>query len=57
MPRVSLQELELTGPEAGKFAGLGYEGPCLSSELQNRQNVCEGQTLKGFNQGSKCATF
>lgn len=54
MPRVSLQELELAGPEAGKVAGLGYEGPFVSSGVQNK---CEGQTSKGFNQGSKCAAF
>ena len=50
----SLQKLELTGPEAGKFAGLDYEGLCVSSGVKN---VCEGQTLKGFNQRSKCAAF
>ena len=50
----SLQKLELTGPEAGKLAGLGYEGPRVSSGVKN---VCEGQTLEGFNQRSKCAAF
>ena len=49
-----LQKLELTGPETGKVAGLGYEGLCVSSGVKN---VCEGQTLKGFNQRSKCAAF
>ena len=56
-PHVSssrLQKLELTGPETGKVAGLGYEGLCVSSGVKN---VCEGQTLKGFNQRSKCAAF
>ena len=54
MSSSSLQELELIGPEAGHVAGLGYEGPCVSSEVKN---ACEEQTLKGFNQGSNCAAF